>query len=78
MANKSVQCIRWHGAKVITVHKLAVAKTNRPALILEVTPCNVGAPFGVSLLPHHHGKGSLTLGIFRCLGKAAIIFNLDN
>ena len=45
-------------------------------MILEVTLCNVGVPFRVSLLPSHHGKGNLTLGIFRCFGKVVIMSNI--
>ena len=66
-AHKSAWHISWRGPK-----------KSCTALILEVPPCNVGVLFRVSLLPSHHGKGNFTLGIFRHLGKVAIMSNLIN
>ena len=66
-ARKSAWHISWRGPK-----------KSCPALILKVSPCNVGVLFRVSLLPSHHSKGNLTLGTFKHLGKVIIMSNLVN
>ena len=53
-------------------------KKNPPALVLEASPCNLGVPSWVSLLPSHYNKGSSALGTFSHLKKAAIMPNLVN
>ena len=78
MVLKLAQPISWCSAQVSVAHKLARAKISRPDLIPEVSPCNVGVPFVVGLLPSCHSKGNLTLGAFRHLGKAPIMPNLAN
>ena len=53
-------------------------KKTHPAFIVEVSPCNIGVSFGISLLPSCYNKDNLTIGTFRHLGKADLMFNLVN
>ena len=49
------------------------APTSCQALLLKALPHNIGVPSLVTLLPSHHGKGSISLGIFGRLEKVAIM-----
>ena len=61
-----VHCIHWYGY-------FGMVETSRPALILEALTRNIRVPYFVTLLPYHHGRGNLSLGIFGCLEKVAIM-----
>ena len=50
-----------------------MAQIDRPALLLEALPNNIGVTSMVCLLPSHYSKGNILLGVFGHLEIAAII-----
>ena len=78
LAHKLAWHISWLGIQAGVAYKLACAKSKLSSLDSKSVSLQCWGTFWVSLLASCHGKGNLTLGIFICVGKADIMFNLVN